>query len=238
MKMTMKRIVLSAAMLATTFSVTGLAQTTPAAPPKLITVKVDVLLTRFEGDKALGASPFSLLVSGTHNVARMRIGVEVPTGTVTVSGRTETAFKTIGTQIDAFLSSMTPNEGRYPLEISISDTAVFSNDSSDRVARAELVKEAAAKGLARQRELFSKNLTTSASVDAAENKLRVAEVDVAALRKSTVVLPTHADKTAFRSFTSSNVLYLRDGQTQEMTIGTDRTSGETVKAAVTLTVLK
>jgi len=48
----------------------------------------------------------------------------------------------------------------------------------------------------------------------------------------------HADQMAFRSFTSQNRVYLHDGETQEMTVATDRTSGETVRASVKLTVVK
>jgi hypothetical protein len=43
---------------------------------------------------------------------------------------------------------------------------------------------------------------------------------------------------AFRNFSTRNTLLLRDGQTREYTAATDRVSGEVVKVAVTLKVVK
>lgn len=211
------------------------------APPRLMTFKVDVALTRLQGDKVLGTSPFSLIVSGVNNIAQLRIGIEVPSGTTptTAEGaRAETTFKTVGTSIDAFVTSRVPDEGRYPLQLSINDTAVFSDDNGDRVARADLDRETAAKSLARQRELFAKNLATAQAVDAAEAKFRSAELDVQAARKNSATLPSRASLAAFRSFSFKNTLYLRDGELQEITVATDRTTGETVRASVKLTVVK
>jgi hypothetical protein len=42
----------------------------------------------------------------------------------------------------------------------------------------------------------------------------------------------------FRKFSSTNMLVMRDGQTREFTAATDRVSGEVVRIAVTLRVVK
>jgi hypothetical protein len=42
----------------------------------------------------------------------------------------------------------------------------------------------------------------------------------------------------FRTFQASNTLLLKDGQTREFTAATDRVSGEVIRIAVTLTVVK
>lgn len=238
----MKKILTVVCLSVTVLSATGSAQTAQAqaAPARQLTCKVDVVLTRLEGEKVLGASPFSLIVNGVNNIAKLRIGIEVPSGTTptTEGARAETTFKTVGTQIDAYLSSTALNEERLPLQISINDTAVFSDDNADRIARAELDRETAAKTLARQQDMLKKNLTSAQSVDAAETKLRAADLDLQAARKNSAVLPSRASMAAFRSFSYSNTLYLRDGQTQEIIVASDRTSGETVKASVKLTIVK
>lgn len=50
--------------------------------------------------------------------------------------------------------------------------------------------------------------------------------------------PTVGDMPVFRTFRSSNTLVLRDGQTREFSAATDRVSGEVVRIAVTLRVVK
>lgn len=51
-------------------------------------------------------------------------------------------------------------------------------------------------------------------------------------------MPTVAGAPTFRTFSASNELFLRDGQTAEFVAATDKVSGEVIKAEVTLTVVK
>jgi Sigma-70 region 2 len=50
--------------------------------------------------------------------------------------------------------------------------------------------------------------------------------------------PTVGDMPVFRSFQSTNTLVLKDGQSREFTAATDRVSGEVIRIAVTLRVVK
>jgi hypothetical protein len=50
--------------------------------------------------------------------------------------------------------------------------------------------------------------------------------------------PTVGDMPVFRSFQSTNTLVLKDGQNREFTAATDRVSGEVIRIAVTLRVVK
>jgi hypothetical protein len=50
--------------------------------------------------------------------------------------------------------------------------------------------------------------------------------------------PTVGNMPVFRSFQSTNTLVLRDGQSREFTAATDRVSGEVIRIAVTLKVVK
>jgi hypothetical protein len=214
--------------------------TTPMAKATQQTFRVDVTLTRSQGTKPLGDSPFSLIVTGINNIASLRVGVDVPIGMVTSStGHSEAGFKTIGTQIDAHVQSVI--EGQYGVKVSISDTAVFADGADQaKLERAKATLVNAEQALARQKELFQKNLATQAVVTNAEAELRAlkVEADLAAKAAASGIPSVAGDRMAFRTFTASNVLFLADGQTQEMTVATDRTSGETIKAAVKLTVVK
>ena len=236
----MKRIWVSVCLLATVLSASGRAQQ-PATAMKLTTYKVEVTMTRLAGDKVLGVSPYALLVNSTPasggNRASLRIGIEVPSGTVTSqgSGRSETAFKTVGTQIDCSVAQF--DDTRYTVELSINDTAIFSGGDDDRMAQAQKLLDLATQKHARQKELFSRNLVTRANLNEAELSVKVAQMELDAIERAAKSIG-RADQMAFRSFTSSNRVYLRDGESQEMTVATDRTSGETIKAAVKLTVVK
>jgi hypothetical protein len=238
--MIIKRIALCACLLATTFLTTGRSEQAPPAAPKLITFRIDVSLTRLQGTRELGTSPYSLLLSypGNNRSASLRIGVDVPTGTVTNagSGRTETAFKTIGTQIDTYVSPF--DDSRYAVDLSINDTAVFADGVvSDAVRQAQVRRDTAARTFARQQELYKKQLITKDQLARAQAEEMNAEVELLTAQERPKSL-AHADQMAFRSFTSQNRVYLHDGESQEMTVATDRTSGETVRASVKLTVVK
>jgi hypothetical protein len=51
-------------------------------------------------------------------------------------------------------------------------------------------------------------------------------------------MPMIADAPAFRSFKGVNTVLLKDGQTRQYTVATDRVTGEVLKVDVTLKVLK
>ncbi len=52
------------------------------------------------------------------------------------------------------------------------------------------------------------------------------------------VTPQVGGRPSFRSFSSTNTLLLRDGQTRQFTAATDRVNGEVVKVDVTLEIVK
>src|SRR6187551_1745074 len=79
-------IALSAA--SAVLSAAGSPQAPAVAKPELATqpVRVDITLTRYQGDKKTSVLPFSLYASaGTRldNRVSMRMGIDVPIGTVT-----------------------------------------------------------------------------------------------------------------------------------------------------------
>lgn len=50
--------------------------------------------------------------------------------------------------------------------------------------------------------------------------------------------PMIGGNVSIREFSTESLLVLRDGQSMEFSVGTDRTNGETIKAEVTVTALK
>lgn len=130
--------------------------------------------------------PYSLLVAVGGQATRLRVDVNVPYGTSTrvLDGgikSTERQYHPTGTSIDCGATRLP--DGRYRLQLSVSDTSIVSSERVDAAAGA-----------------------------------------------STGV--------AFRTLSVTNTLYVRDGQTLPFSVGTDRITGETLRADVTLTVLK
>jgi type II secretory pathway component GspD/PulD (secretin) len=95
-------------------------QTTPPASAAAL-AKVEVTLTRLQGETRLSSVPYVLSVGMDNFMARLRIGVDVPTGaqsTRTTEGvtRSEWEYRNIGTSIDAQLAPPV-QEGQYQLFI-------------------------------------------------------------------------------------------------------------------------
>ena len=108
----------------------------PAAPTKPdILVKIDVVLSRFQGEKKTSSLPFTLLVNTPAqgvNSASLRVGIDVPVGTTTsvrtvpdntrdtntattATTRNNTDYRNVGTSIDARASQMT--DGRMMIGV-------------------------------------------------------------------------------------------------------------------------
>jgi hypothetical protein len=168
-----------------------------------IPVRVDVVLTRFQGEKKVSSLPFSLLANATDRIegsqpVSIRMGIDVPVGTTTQtdnrtmpegtrgthsveSASTKVQYRNVGTDIDCV--AMRVDEGRFSIRVSISDSSIYSPDADGK-------------------------------------------------------LPKTADPAAFRTFSTSNTVVMRDGQAVLFGTGTDKISGETLKVEVTLHVAK
>lgn len=163
--------------------------------------KVDVVITRLQGEKKVASLPFTVFVTSDSEFGGtfLRMGVDVPIGTTAVTtGRetpvgsrgstttsetsTKVEYRHVGTSIDCSAQRM--DDGRFRVHLSVQDSSVFTADVEGR----------------------------------------------AALKA--------ADPMAFRTFSMQNRLMLRDGQSQQFTMATDKISGETLRVDVTLTVLK
>ncbi len=83
------------------------------------------------------------------------------------------------------------------------------------------------------------NIDCTAKVVEAGFELRVSVSDTSVYTNiQDTATPTVGNMPVFRSFQSTNTLVLRDGQSREFTAATDRVSGEVIRIAVTLKVVK
>jgi hypothetical protein len=164
----------------------------PAAISRGIPVKIQLVLSRFQGEKKLSSAPYMLWL--TTNDMRtntsVRMGVKIPV--YTGSGPTASySYHDVGTNIDCNVSpGSTPGDGMYKVNLTVTDSSVYF-PNRDRP-------------------------TTGTGV------------------------PPSSDTAppAFRSFTSTFGILLRDGQTGQYTSVTDPVSGEVLKIDATLNVLK
>jgi hypothetical protein len=87
------------------------------------TLRVQVVISRFLGEKKTGSLPYSFTVSAGGSRARLRMGVETP---VTVGGdHPSFSYKNVGTNIDCGAKDI--GQGRYLLNLNIENSAVPSS---------------------------------------------------------------------------------------------------------------
>ena len=161
-------------------------------PKGVIPLKVDVTLTRLQGDKKISSMPYTMLVMAndqfTSGRGSVRIGFDVPTGTQTsttsqqgvTSSRAD--YRNIGIQIDVQVQPI--DLARFRVQVDLTDSSIYSAEAESRG------------------------------------------------------LPRTVDPVAFRSFSSRGAVLLRDGQSSPAILATDKITGETLRADVTLTVVK
>jgi hypothetical protein len=198
---------------------TALAQSSTPQPEKrpvtMTPVKVDVVISRHQGDKKVASLPFAMWLtmssSGTPAMQSVRVGVDVPIGATTVTtgesnntgpratptgatttsqATTKTEYRYVGTQIDC-RASMGNSMGNSPAEEG--KVWIYVNVSDSSVYTGDSDPKAA---------------------------LKV------------------SDPMAFRSFTMTNSMLMRDGQTVQFATATDKVTGETIRVDVTLSVVK
>jgi Bacterial type II and III secretion system protein len=174
------------------------AQTTPpaltASPNQNVPVQIQVVISRYQGDKRVSSLPYVLTAktSGNRtNPALLRLGARVPIRTQETTpasdGKPATTtssvrYENVGTNIDCNVTALT--DGRIELAVSINESSVITDPQELR------------------------NIQGGDSYP------------------------------VFRSYQSTNSLFLRDGETNQFTAATDRTTGEVVRVEVKVTVMK
>ena len=114
-------------------------QEKPAAPPakpaqpSVTPLKVQVLVSRFQGEKKLSSLPYTLSVNAGSR-ATLRMGAKVPVMMIMTANVPKdipqggpVQYQDVGTDIDCNVSTA-QDDGRYRLEITISDTSVYGDE--------------------------------------------------------------------------------------------------------------
>ncbi len=110
------------------------ASSPPAEAKPLVSLKVQIVLSRFKGEKKISNLPYVLGVAANDRFpTNLRMGVEVPIarkGEVTPA--TGISYRSVGTNIDCMAESAV--DGVYRLVIKVEDSAVLSEpaDGSPR----------------------------------------------------------------------------------------------------------
>jgi len=115
-------------------------------PPNLL--RVQVVVSRYQGDRKIGSAPYSFLVlAGEQRMneerARVRMGVEVPiavtTSPSTESGKTPTTsyqYKNVGTSIDCRAEDR--GAGLYVLNLSVENSSAYTAEGRSPSSPPEL----------------------------------------------------------------------------------------------------
>jgi hypothetical protein len=102
------------------------------APAPAIPLKVTVLVSRFQGEKKLSSLPYTLSVNAGSR-ATLRMGAKVPVMMMTFANMPKDTpaggpiqYQDVGTDIDCYVSTV-QDDGRYRIEITLSDTSVYGD---------------------------------------------------------------------------------------------------------------
>ena len=90
-------------------------------------LRVQVVITRFQGDKKLASLPYTLVVTTGDSRARTRMGVDTPVPvTSTADGGKQTTsiqYRTVGTNIDCTARDV--GDGRYKLILGVENSSAL-----------------------------------------------------------------------------------------------------------------
>src|SRR5580765_190019 len=100
-----------------------------AKPSASTPLKVQVVLSRYEGEKKLASMPYTLLVNAGErdNRATLRMGVSLPIPLPDKSG--SFTFHDVGTNMDCVATIA--DGGRFHITLSVNHTAVYESEAQD-----------------------------------------------------------------------------------------------------------
>lgn len=106
--------------------------------PPIVPLKVQIVISRYQGEKKVSSLPYTLAVNANLNKTSLRLGSQVP---IVAPALTPPAaegkeikslqsyqYQNIGTNIDC--SAHTLPDGRFQLDITIDDKSVYSNEKT------------------------------------------------------------------------------------------------------------
>ena len=134
----MIRAMITALAMVCTLAVTfrAAAQPPPPTPSPAVqqSLKVQVVLSRYQGEKKISSLPYTLTVTTNAPMTSLRMGAEVPVATTVFQGAEGKApvssynYRSIGTSIDC--SAVALDGGRYSVRLLIEDSSIYPDDSA------------------------------------------------------------------------------------------------------------
>jgi type II secretory pathway component HofQ len=98
----------------------------------IVPLKVQIVISRYQGDKKISSLPYSLVVNANAARTSIRLGSQVPVLSVAPANKGDAPpfsgfqYKDVGTSIDC--SAVTQDDGRFRLDITVSDSSVYGED--------------------------------------------------------------------------------------------------------------
>lgn len=149
-KMLCVRVLIAAMLVAVPSAAAAQAAQNPGAKPAVTPaiVQIDIVLTRWQGEKKTSSLPFVLIINATprgDGRTSLRMGVDVPVGTSTSNStqttgaqgnspravetaKSETVFRNVGTDIDGQVTRV--DESTFTVYVNVRDSSIFSSDPS------------------------------------------------------------------------------------------------------------
>jgi hypothetical protein len=118
------------------FVVTAMAQNAPQPKP-MTSLKVQVVIARYEGDKKVSSLPYTMSVTANGDAVRLRMGSQIPLPSTSFQGTGNTTpvtsftYHNVGTSIDC--RATTTDDGRFSVVIGIEDSSVSERRSPGSV---------------------------------------------------------------------------------------------------------
>src|SRR5215467_4339224 len=103
----------------------------PPKPPAAVLLRVQIVISRHQGEKTLSNQPYTLTVTADGRGANMRTGLQmaVPISMLAEGKQTTSySYKDVGTNIDCSAKSV--DGGRFQLDISLEDSWVSADDQN------------------------------------------------------------------------------------------------------------
>jgi len=114
-------------------------KTVPAPPIVITPLRVQVVLSKYQGDKKISSMPYTLSVNSDRGQANLRMGAQVPIVTaLTPDAKSATGiaplqqvnYKDVGTNIDCTAYPIDA-DGRYKLGLTIEDSSVYTQEGQN-----------------------------------------------------------------------------------------------------------
>jgi hypothetical protein len=111
-------------------------------PPPLMTLRVTVVIAKYQGEKKISSMPYTLSVRADGSRASLRMGSQVPVPTTTIGSGTDKAlpmasytYKDVGTSIDCQATRI--DDTQFRLDLTIDDSAIASDPVAPGAPRSE-----------------------------------------------------------------------------------------------------